>query len=135
MRQSPATTTSSRGFPWLQSHPCGNRFAFSHDGLRVGLAENFDQLKNTVEPPMSKSVISVMLHNVVSANQLICSIVDADHKLGLRLWFLDSDSNLRHWHQDHRQGGLLSLHLKDKLLAKGPQTRRKKLFHHITTTD
>jgi hypothetical protein len=108
---------------------------FSHNGLRVGLAENFGQLKNMVEPPVPKPQISVMLRNVVAANQLICDILDAHHKLVLRLSFPDNGSDLWHRHQDIRQGGLLSLHLKAKLLAKRPQARRKKLFHHITTTD
>jgi hypothetical protein len=126
---------SSRGFPRHQSHPCGSRFAFSHNRLRAGLAENFGQLKNTIEPPVPKPLISVMLHNVVSANQLICSILDASYKLGLKLSFPDSGSDLQHQHQDLRQGGLLYLQLKAKLLAKGLQVGSKKFFYHIATTD
>jgi hypothetical protein len=135
MRRSPAMTTSSRGFPWRQSRHRGSRFAFLHDGLRAGLAENSDQLKNMVEPPVPQSLISVMLHNIVAANQLLCGILNARHKLGLKLSFSDSAGDLLHQHQDLRQGGLLSLHLKNKLLDKGPQAGAKKFFHHIATTD
>jgi hypothetical protein len=84
---------------------------------------------------VSNPLIGVMLHNIVSTNQFICGILDACHKPGLRLSFPDSGSDLWHQHQDLRQGGLLSLHFKAKLLAKGPQAGSKQLFHHIATTN
>jgi hypothetical protein len=33
------------------------------------MAENFGQLKNAVEPPMSKPLIGLMFHNIVITNQ------------------------------------------------------------------
>jgi hypothetical protein len=126
---------SSRGFPWRRSHHRGGRFAFLHDGFKAGLAKNFGQLKNIVESPVPKPHISVMLRNVVSANQLICVILDVHHKLGIRFSFPDSSGDLWHWHQNLRQGGLFRLHLKAKLLAKGPQAPSMKFFHSIVTTD
>jgi hypothetical protein len=43
------------------------------------LAENFGQLENMVETPVPKPLISVILRNVVSANQLICGILNVCH--------------------------------------------------------
>jgi hypothetical protein len=108
---------------------------FPHLGLKSGLAKNSDQFENMVQSPVPKPLISVILHNIVLANQLIRSICNVRHKPSLRLPFPDTGGDLRQWHHQLRQGGLFSFHLETKLLVKRPQAASKKLFHHIATTN
>jgi hypothetical protein len=55
---------------------------FPHDELRLGRVENSGRLKNTIEVPVLKPLISSMLRNVVHTNQQTCGIFDAHDKLG-----------------------------------------------------
>jgi hypothetical protein len=125
----------SGSFPRRWSSSCRSRLAFLHNGFGSGLAENSDQLKNTVEPSILKPLIGLMLCNIVVTNQQIHRILDACHKLSLRFTFPDSSGDL--WHRCHhlRHGRFFHLHSETKLFAKRPQATSKKLFYHIMTPD
>jgi hypothetical protein len=86
------------------------------------MTKKCDQLKNSIKPPMTKSLVGLMLCKIVSANQLISG-------------FLNSCANLRHLHNHLGKRRFLHLHRKNKMSTKRPQTAGKKLLHRIVTAD
>jgi hypothetical protein len=84
---------------------------------------------------MVKPLVGLMLHKIVSANQLITSFLNTCHKLGTRLPLPDSGVNLNHRHSYLGKQKFLHLHRKTKMTTKRLQAASKKFLHRIATTD
>jgi hypothetical protein len=119
------------------SHCCIRRFHFAltPGRLRAGLTKKSGQFKITINLSMAKPLVGLMLHKIVSANQLNSSFLNMRSKLRTRLPLPDSGVNLRHWHSYLGERRVLRLHRKTKTTTKRPQAAGKKFLHRIMNAD
>jgi hypothetical protein len=115
-----------------RQHRNGN-FPLAGSRLQARLAEHASQLKHSIQPPMTKALVSFMLHNIVIAHKRTCNSCDSSLKNRPLLLCTNSRGNLRHRHHNFRQRSLFHLHREAKFVTKGPQPTGKEPFYNILT--
>jgi hypothetical protein len=81
---------------WHWSRRLNNSFSLVDNGLRTRLAEHASQLKYSVQPPMPKTLVSVMLRHIIIAYQQTCGISNSCLKSRPQLLRPINRGNIRH---------------------------------------
>jgi hypothetical protein len=131
MRRHSATPSLSESCSLHWSRHRIRRFhlALTPGRLREGLAKKSSQLKNTIKLPMMKPLVGLMLHKIVSANQLISGFLNMRCQFGTRLPLPDSGANPRHRQNHLGKQRFIRLQRKNKTSTKRPQAAGKKFLH------